>query len=155
MKNSLLIIISVFLLISSIKSWYLNTVLRSTNLWPMLVSHAGPVVEVGFLVAVVIRVVVVLPLVILHVDVVLVHVLSHVDLGEDILQLGVVMERDGREWVEVVGIDNLSLCHSCHLGILNSLIRLSLVRRVDAEVETNGDWVDKEVGAPAHAAESA
>ena len=121
----------------------------------VLVSHTSPVVHVGFLVAVVVRVVVVLIRVVLQVDLVLVQVLAHVDLGEDVLQLGVVMEGDGRERVEVVGVDNLGLGHHVHLVLLSGLVSLGLVGTVDADVDTKGDGVDKEVGAPAHAAESA
>ena len=103
----------------------------------------------------VVRVVVVLPLVVLHVDVVLVHVLAHVDVGEDILQFGVVVERDRREWIEVVGIDNLSFGHCSHLSIFNCLFRLDLVGLVDSKVDANGDGVDHEVGTPAHTTEGA
>jgi len=42
----------------------------------------------------VVGVVVVLPLVVLRVDMVLIHILAHVDLSEDILELGVVVERN-------------------------------------------------------------
>ena len=82
----------------------------------------------------VVRVVVVLPLVVLYINMVLVNVLAHIDIGEDILQLGVVVERDRREWVEVVWIYNLSLGHCSHLSIFNGLVRLHFVGLVDSEV---------------------
>ena len=67
-------------------------------------SDAGPVPNVGLLVAMIVRVEVVLPHVVLGVEVVLVGKVAHVDVGEDVLELGVVRERDGREWVEVVRV---------------------------------------------------
>ena len=67
-------------------------------------SDARPVPNVGLLVAMIVRVEVVLPHVVLGVEVVLVGKVAHVDVGEDVLELGVVRERDGREWVEVVRV---------------------------------------------------
>ena len=67
-------------------------------------SDAGPVPNVGLLVAMIVRVEVVLPHVVLGVEVVLVGKVAHVDVGEDVLELGVVRERDRREWVEVVRV---------------------------------------------------
>ena len=68
-------------------------------------SDAGPVPNVGLLVAMIVRVEVVLPHVVLGVEVVLVGKVAHVDVGEDVLELGVVGEWDGREWVEVVRVN--------------------------------------------------
>ena len=70
-------------------------------------SDTGPVPNVRLLVAMVVGVEIVLPHVVLGVKVVLVDVMAHVDVGEDVLELGVVRERNGREWVEVVGINRL------------------------------------------------
>ena len=111
-------------------------------------SDTGPVVDVGFLVAVVVRVEVVLPQVVLGVDVVLVEVVAHVDLSENILQLGVVVEGDGREWVEVVGVNNLSLCHAIVLSLLGSFFLAGLIRLVSANIGSESNRVHQEVGAP-------
>jgi len=101
---------------------------------------------------VVVGVVVILPLVVLRVDMVLIHILAHVDLSEDILELGVVVEGNGGEWVEVVGVDSFSLGHSVVFSLLLGLLSAGLVRLVGAEVKGNSCGVDEEVGAPSHAA---
>ena len=116
-------------------------------------SHAGPVVGVDLLVAMVVRVVIVLPLVILGVHVVFVDVLAHVDVGEHIFQLGIVVERNGREWVEVVGVHNLGLGHTIVLSLLRGCLLASLVGFVCAEVKGDGSRVDKEVSSPSHLAD--
>ena len=67
-------------------------------------SDRGPVVKPDSFVVVIVRVVVSLPDVILLVDVILVHVVSHVDVREGVLQLGVVVPWDGREWVEKIWV---------------------------------------------------
>ena len=103
----------------------------------------------------VVGIVVVFPLIVLGIDVVLIDVLAHVDVGEDILELGVVVEGDRREWVEIVGINNLGLGHSVHLSLLRSLILTGLIGLVRTDVKTNGDGIKEEVCAPAHASESA
>ena len=86
------------------------------------------------------------PLVVLHVDVVLIDILAHVDLGEDILELGVVMEGNRREWVEGVGINDLGLCHGFQLFSLGGLLLTSLVGLVGANIDSQSSWVDEEVG---------
>ena len=121
----------------------------------VLYSDRGPVVDVSLLATVVVGVEVALPHVVFDIDVVLVDVVPHVDVGEDVLQLRVVVEGDWREGVEVVGVDGLGLCHLLHLGVLSSLLLLRRVGLVGTDVESKGDWVDKEVGAPAHAAKGA
>ena len=103
----------------------------------------------------VVGIVVVFPLIVLGIDVVLVDVLAHVDFGEDILELGVVVEGDRREWVEIVGINNLGLSHSIHLGYLRSLLLAGSIGLVRTDVKTKGDGIKEEVCAPAHASESA
>ena len=118
-------------------------------------SHAGPVVEVLLLVAMIVGIVVVLPQVVVGVDRLVVHVVAHVDLGEDVLELGVVMERNSREWVEVVGVDLRGLSHGVSIRLFLVFLLLGLVWRVDTEVGGDGGRVDKHVGAPAHAAERA
>jgi hypothetical protein len=85
---------------------------------------------------------VVLVRVVLNVDVVLIHVLAHVDLGEDVLKLWVVMERNGREWVEVVGVDLSGLGHQVILLLINLLLLIGAVGSVAKEVASNRDRVD-------------
>ena len=118
-------------------------------------SDAGPVPFVGVLVAVVVGVVVVSPVVVFLADMVLVGVVAEVDVGEDVLELGVVREGDGSEWVEVVGVDGLGLAHDLILVLDTSLLLLLSVGLVGTEVKTSNGWVDKEVGGPSHAAHSA
>ena len=73
-------------------------------------SHASPVVSVGFLVSMVVRVVVVFPHVGLFVDVVgLVNMSEHPDVSKAIMALNRVMEGQRSEGVEQVGIDFFSL----------------------------------------------
>ena len=90
-------------------------------------SDAGPVPNVGLLVAMIVRVEVVLPHVVLGVEVVLVGKVAHVDVGEDILELGVVRERDGREWVEVVWVHGLGFADVGKLFGESSLGLASLI----------------------------
>ena len=55
----------------------------------------------------VVRVEIVPPHVVFLVKMVLVGEVAHVDVGEDVLELGVVRERNRREWVEVVWVHGL------------------------------------------------
>ena len=103
----------------------------------------------------VVRVVVVSPVVVGGADVMLVRVVAKVDVGEDVLELGVVREGDGSEWVEMVGINSLGLAHDFVLVGNTGLLLLLGVGLVGTEVKSSNSWVDKEVGAPAHAAHSA
>ena len=123
--------------------------------WLVVGSDGGPVVEMSPLVSMVVRVVVAPPLVVLGIDMVLVDVLAHVDVREDVLQLRVVVEWDGRERVEIVGVNLLRLGHGLHLGALRSLLLPGLIGLVRSEVKSDGDGIEEEVCAPAHAAEGA
>ena len=116
-------------------------------------SHTGPVEEVSLLVAVVVGVEVALPDVVLGVHVVCIDIVAQIDIGEDILELGVVVEGHGSEWVEVVRVNWASLGHIFHLLSLGSSFLFLLVGLVGAEVDAGDGRVDEEVGAPAHAAE--
>lgn len=58
-------------------------------------SDAGPVPDVGMLVAMVIRVEVVPPHVVTSVNVVFVREVPHVDVGEDVFEFWVICERNG------------------------------------------------------------
>ena len=118
-------------------------------------SDAGPVPLVRALVAMVVRVVIASPHVVGVADVALVRESPHLDVGEDVLQLWVVVERDGSERVEVVGVHGLRLAQN-RVVISQSGLLLALgVGFVGAEVEANDRRVDKEVGAPSHATHSA
>ena len=100
----------------------------------------------------VVGVVIVLEHVVLDIDVVLIDILAHVHVGEHILQLGVVVEGNGREWVKVVGVDSLCLRHAIILSLLRGCLLAGLVRLVGSEVKSEIGGVDQEVGAPSHAA---
>ena len=116
-------------------------------------SNAGPVEEVSPLVAVVVGVEVALPDVVLGVHVISIDIVAQIDIGEDILELGVVVEGHGSEWVEVVRVNRASLGHVFHLLSLGSGLLILLVGLVGAEVDAGDGRIDEEVGAPAHAAE--
>ena len=128
-------------------------------MWQLVVkghlSNTGPVIEVRFFVVVVVGVVVALPDVVLDVDLVAVEIITHVNISEDVLELGVVVEGHWCEWIEVVGVNGLRFGHFIPLFLFASLFLALCVGCVDTEVEANGAWVEKEVGAPAHFTESA
>ena len=108
----------------------------------------------SFLVAMVVRVVKALPDVVLSVDVVLVDVVDQVDISVGILQLGVVMEGNGRERVEEVGIDGPGLGHVVVLFLLDGVVLGLGVGLVSAIVKTGGGRVYQGVDTPAHPAKS-
>ena len=118
-------------------------------------SDAGPVPDVRLLVAVIVRGEVVLPHVVLGVEMVLVDVMAHADVGEDVLEFGVVRERDRREWVEVVGVNGLGFADVGELFSKSGLGLACLTWFPSAEVHSYEGRVDKHVGSPAHATESA
>ena len=100
----------------------------------------------------VVRVVESLPDVVLGIHVMLVGVVAQVDVGKHILQLGVVVERNGREWVEVVGVDGLGLSHVVVLLLLDGILLTLGVRLIGTEVNSEGRWVGESVDTPAHTA---
>ena len=116
-------------------------------------SDRGPVVKPDSFVVVIVRVVVSLPDVILLVDVILVHVVSHVDVREGVLQLGVVVPWDGREWVEEVWVHFLSLHHVLKVLVELCLFLLLCVWNVTIEVSTCKNGVSKKVSVVVHASE--
>jgi len=104
---------------------------------------------------VIVRVVVPLPDVVLLIDVVLVHVVSHVDVSEGVLQLGVVVPWDWREWVEQIWVHFLCLHHVFQILIKLFLFLLLGVWNISPEVTTDKERVGEEVGEVVHATEGA
>ena len=117
-------------------------------------SDGAPVVRVGLLVSIVVGIEVVFPLVAVWIDMVGVDEFAHLDISEDILELGVVMEGDGSERIKNVGIDGFSLRHVFQDLRIRSCILCLLVRLVDEHVAGEGGWVEEEVGTPTDTAES-
>jgi len=123
---------------------------------PAVVCSDGSVaVSVLFGVVVIVRVVVVSPDVGISVEAsVSVNEASHVDIGVDVLEFRVVVERNRSEGVEVIGVNFLSLAHGVELFLLGGLSRCFVIRH-DNEVEesTNGG-VEHKVGGVSHSTEA-
>ncbi len=115
--------------------------------------QGNPVVGVSGVVVVIERVVETLVNVALSVDLVLVQVSVHVDVSETILQLGVVVVRDGREGIEQIGINLSGLGHIFPLLLLGLLLTVLHVRLHNVEVNAQDAGVYEEVKAIAHTAE--
>ena len=75
----------------------------------------------------VVGVVVALPDVVFCVYVVLVDVLAQIDMGVDVAELGVVVERYRCKGVKEVRVNRASFCQSFHLLLLCSLLLGQLV----------------------------
>ena len=103
----------------------------------------------------IVRVVVVSPDVCILVEAsVSVDVTSHVNVGEDVLKFGVVVEGDGSEGVEVIGVNFLSLAHGVPFELLGSGSRVLVVRKDNTVDEETNDRVHHHVHAVTHATES-
>ena len=63
-------------------------------------SHVCPIIQVLLLVSVIIRIMEALPDVIINIQMILVDIVPHVHVCEDVLQLLIVVIRDGCEWIE-------------------------------------------------------
>ena len=113
----------------------------------------NPVVCVSGVVIMIKRVVEALPYVALGVDLVLIQVSVHVDVSETILQLGVVVVRNGGEGIEKIGINLFGLGHILPLLLLGLLLTVLHVRLHNIEVNAQDAGVNEEVKAVAHAAE--
>ena len=113
----------------------------------------NPVVCVSGVVIMIKRVVEALPDVALGVDLVIIQVSVHVDVSETILQLGVVVVRDGGEGIEEIGINLSGLGHILPLLLLGLLLTVLHVRLHNIEVNAQDAGVNEEVKAVAHAAE--
>ena len=116
-------------------------------------ANRGPVVGINLLVVVIVRIEVALVHIVLWVDVILIEVVSHIDVCVGVLELGVVVERNGGEGVEVVGVDGASLrtilqTVQSGLFLLARLVRL--VHKLVAEEECR---VKHHVQSPAGAAD--
>ena len=86
--------------------------------------NGDPVVGIGILVVVVVRVVVVLPDIVLGVDVVFVDMLVHTDVGQAVLGLRAVVVGDRSERVEQIRVHLLCLDQVVP-GLLLGFLRLS------------------------------
>jgi hypothetical protein len=115
----------------------------------------NPVIHVRRLIVVIVRVVVILPYVLLGVHVVLVKVPVHVNVSETILQLGVVVVRNGSEGIEEIGVDLASLGHDVPLLLLLLSLAVLHVGLHHVQVETEDAWVGQQVEPVAHATERA
>ena len=111
-----------------------------------------PVVHVGGLVVMIVRVVIVLPDVLLRVDLVLVQVVVHVNVRKSVLQLGVVVVGNGSEGIEQIGVNLGGLGHALPLLLLGFLLAGLHVGLHDVEIEGGDAWVSQKVEAITHAA---
>jgi hypothetical protein len=103
---------------------------------------------------VIVRVVVVFPDVGILVESGLsVNVTTHVDVSENVLKFGVVVERNRSEGVEVIGVNFLSLAHSVPLEFLGSSGRVFVVRHDNLVDEKSNKRVGHKVSTIAHASE--
>ena len=101
-------------------------------------ANRGPVVGINLLVVVIVRIVVALVEIVLWVDVILIDVVSHVDVCVGVLELGVVVERNGGEGVEVVGVNGSCLrtiLQTVNSGLLLLARLIGLVHKLVAEEE--------------------
>ena len=114
-----------------------------------------PVIHIRSVVVVIVGVVIVLPDVLLGVDLILIQVSMHVNVSESVLQLGVVVVRNGSEGIEEIGVDLGSLGH--HVPLLLLLLGLAVlhVGLHHVQVETEDAWVGQQVEPVAHATERA
>ena len=114
-----------------------------------------PVVEVHLLVAMVIGIVEATESVISNVHLsVLVQVVVHLIVGISVAELRVVMERNDRERVEVIGIDGLSLGHALLESLSGSLLTASRLSGLDEPDGTTDDRVEGKVRSVADSAKS-
>lgn len=107
--------------------------------------QTGPVVKVRVLVLVIVRVVIVLPHIVLGVDVVFVYVVVHFYVGEHVLQLGVVVVRDGSEGVENVRIDLRQLWQPLPILLFLSFLPPGEVWFHSGKVDYSQERVEEEV----------
>ena len=116
--------------------------------------HGDPVVGVSLLLVVIVGVVESLVGVVLGVNLSLwIKVFEHFSVSISVSQLWVVVERNSREWVEVVWVDGLSFWHS--LLVSDSLLLSGTYRPLGVyEVERSEEgWVKSEVRSIAHSTE--
>ena len=116
-------------------------------------ANRGPVVGINLLVVVIVRIEVALVHIVLWVDVILIEVVSHIDVCVGVLELGVVVERNGGEGVEVVGVDGASLrtiLQTVQSGLFLLARLVGFVHKLVAEEER---WVKHHVQSPAGAAD--
>ena len=114
-----------------------------------------PVIHIRSVVVVIVGVVIVLPDVLLGVDLILIQVSMHVNVSESVLQLGVVVVRNGSEGIEEIGVDLASLGHDVPLLLLLLGLAVLHVGLHHVQVETEDAWVGQQVEPVAHATERA
>ena len=117
--------------------------------------EGDPVIHIRSAVVVIVRVVIVLPDVLLGVDLILIQVSMHVNVSESVLQLGVVVVRNGSEGIEEIGVDLASLGHDVPLLLLLLGLAVLHVGLHHVQVETEDAWVGQQVEPVAHATERA
>ena len=118
-------------------------------------NHGNPVVGIGLLVIVIVRIVEELVSVIIGVDLGLwIKVLEHLGISISVSQLRIVVERNSGEWVEVIWINWLGLWHSSLVG--DSLFSSGISRplRVDEPGRSEKSWIEGKVGNVVHSSES-
>ena len=118
-------------------------------------NHGNPVVGVSLLVIVIVRVVEQLVGVVIGIDLGLwIQVLEHLSVSISVPQLGVVVEWNCREWVEVVWINGLGLWHSFLISNSLLLSGTSRVLGVQEPGRAEESWVKCEMRNIVHSSES-
>ena len=118
-------------------------------------NHGNPVVGIGLLVIVIVRIVEELVSVIIGVDLGLwIKVLEHLGISISVSQLRIVVERNSGEWVEVIWINWLGLWHSSLVS--DSLFSSGISRplSVDEPGRSKKSWIEGKVGNVVHSSES-
>ena len=115
----------------------------------------NPVIQIRRLIVVIVRVVIVLPHILFGVDLILIQVSMHMNVSETVLQLRVVVVRNGSEGIEEIGVDLGSLGHSLPLLLLLLGLAVLHVGLHHVQVETEDAWVGQQVEPVAHATERA
>ena len=114
-----------------------------------------PVIHIRSVVVVIVRVVIVLPHILLGVDLILIQVSMHVNMSEAVLQLRVVVIRNGSERIEEIGVDLASLGHDVPLLLLLLGLAVLHVGLHHVQVDAQDTGVGQQVEAVAHATKRA
>ena len=117
--------------------------------------EGDPVIHIRSAVVVIVRVVIVLPHILFGVDLILIQVSMHMNVSETVLQLRVVVVRNGSEGIEEIGVDLGSLGHDVPLLLLLLSLAVLHVGLHHVQVETEDAWVGQQVEPVAHATERA
>ena len=118
-------------------------------------NHGNPVVGVSLLVIVIVRVVEQLVGEVIGIDLGLwIQVFEHLSVSISVPQLGVVVEWNSREWVEVVWINGLGLWHSFLISNSLFLSGTSGPLGVHEHDGSEENWVKSEMRSVVHSSES-